>query len=137
MLVRHIQLGGMLLRRRGPGRGGVGNQVLENLRRRIEELENCRNRDDEVYSNLEEEIEDEQDSNERDPAAKLILYLSNRGSAKVEVSCYDDSLIVYVLIDWIGELERYFEYANVQDPNWVRFVVKKLKGYATLWRDML
>jgi hypothetical protein len=63
--------------------------------------------------------------------------LSNRGSAKVEVSCYDGSLIVDVLIDWIGELERYFEYENVQDPNRVIFVVTKLKGHATLWWDML
>jgi hypothetical protein len=67
----------------------------------------------------------------------LISYLSNRGSAKVEVSCYDGSLRVDVLIDWIGELERYFEYENVQDPNRVRFVVTKLKGHATLWWDML
>jgi hypothetical protein len=41
------------------GRGGAGNRELENLRRRIEELENCRNEDDEVYSNPEEEIKDE------------------------------------------------------------------------------
>jgi hypothetical protein len=34
------------------------------LRRRIEELENHRNGDDEVYSYLEEEIEDEQDGDE-------------------------------------------------------------------------
>ena len=47
----------------------------------------------------------------------MISYLSNRGSARVEVSCYDGNLRDDVLIDWIGELERYFEYENVQDPN--------------------
>jgi hypothetical protein len=137
MLVRHLQLGGMSPRRRGAGRGGAGNRELENLRRRIEELENRRNGDDEVYSEPEEEIEDERDGDERDPTTRLISYLSNRGSAKVEVSCYDGSLRDDVLIDWIGELERYFEYENVQDPNRVRFVVTKLKGHATLWWDML
>ncbi|CAF1487351.1 unnamed protein product [Adineta steineri] len=38
-------------------------------------------------------------------------------NAKVEVSSYDGNLRIDVLIDWIGELERYFEYENVWDPN--------------------
>jgi hypothetical protein len=54
-----------------------------------------------------------------------------------EVSCYHGSLRVDVLIDWIGEIERYFEYENVQDPKRVRFDVMKLKGHAGLWWDML
>ena len=41
------------------------------------------------------------------------MYLSNRGSARVEVSCYDGNMGVDVPIDWIGELERYFESENV------------------------
>ena len=102
----------------------------------IEELENCRNEDDED-SEPEEEIKDEWDGDERDPTARMISHLSNMGSAKVEVSCYDGSLRDNVLIDWIGELERYFEYENFQDLNQVRFVVTKLKGHATLWWDML
>jgi hypothetical protein len=56
----------------------------------------------------------------------LISYLSNIGSENVEVSCYDGSMRVGVLIGWIGELERYFEYENFQDPNWVIFVVTKI-----------
>jgi hypothetical protein len=78
--------------------------------RRIEELENHRNGDDEVYSDPKEEIKDKRDDDERDPTTRMILYLSNRGSARVEVSCYDCILRVDVLIDWIGEIERYFEY---------------------------
>jgi hypothetical protein len=39
------------------------------------------------------------------------------------------------LMDWIRELEKYFEYENV--PNRVRFAMIKLKGRATLWWDML
>jgi hypothetical protein len=100
MLVRHLQLGGMSPRMRA-GRGGAGNRELENLRRRIEELENRRNGNDEVYSELEEEIKDEWDGDERYPTTRLISYLSNRGSAKVEVSCYDGSLRADVLINWI------------------------------------
>ena len=62
---------------------------------------------------MEEEIEGEWDVKERDPTVRLISYLSNRGSVRVEVSCYSGTLGDDVLIDWIGELERYFEYENV------------------------
>jgi hypothetical protein len=54
---------------------------------------------------------------EVDPTVWLIYFLKDRGSARVEVSCYDGSLKAKTLIDWIGELKRYFEYENVQDPN--------------------
>jgi hypothetical protein len=63
--------------------------------------------------------------------------LSNRGTTKVEVSCYHGSLKVDVLIDCIGEIKIYFKYENVQDPNRLRFIVMKLKYHEDLWWDML
>ena len=42
-----------------------------------------------------------------------------------------------IFIDLIGEIERYFEYENVHDPNQVRFATTKLKGHVALWWDML
>ena len=67
----------------------------------------------------------------------MISYLSNRGSTRVEVSCYDGSLRDETLIDWIGAIERYFEYEIVCDPNQVRFVNTELKGHPAVWWDML
>ena len=80
-------------------------------------LENQRNRDTEVDSKQEEQIEEDQDVEERDPIVRLFLYLSNRGSSRVEVSFYDGNMRPDVLIDWIGELERYFENTKFWDPN--------------------
>jgi hypothetical protein len=40
-------------------------------------------------------------------------------------------------VDWIGKLERYFEYDNVQDPNRVYFAITKLKGNDSLWWDVV
>ena len=37
------------------------------------------------------------------------------------------------LIDWIGELEDYFELEEIGDLLRVRFAQTKLKGHATLW----
>ena len=67
----------------------------------------------------------------------LIYFLKDRGSARVEVPCYDGSLKSKTLIDWIGELEIYFEYESVQDPNRVRFTMTNLNGHVALWWDML
>ena len=38
------------------------------------------------------------------------------------------------LIDWINELEEYFEYEDVRDPDRVKFAKAKLNGHAKiLW----
>ena len=37
------------------------------------------------------------------------------------------------LIDWIGELEDYFELEDIEDPLRVRIAHTKLKGHAALW----
>jgi hypothetical protein len=74
---------------------------------------------------------------EADPTTRLISFLKDRGSARVVVSYYDNSLKEETLIYWIGELEIYFEYENIQDPNQVRFSMTKLKGHVALWWDML
>ena len=37
------------------------------------------------------------------------------------------------LIDWINELEEYFEYENIRDLDRVKFAKAKLKGHAKIW----
>ena len=37
------------------------------------------------------------------------------------------------MIDWINELEEYFEYEEIEDPDRVKFVKAKLKGHAKVW----
>ena len=37
------------------------------------------------------------------------------------------------LIDWINELEEYFEYEDIQEPDRVKFAKTKLKGHAKIW----
>ena len=48
---------------------------------------------------------------------------------------YDGSLVVEHLIDWISELDKYFEYDEVEEDKRVRLVVTRLKGHASLWWD--
>ena len=48
---------------------------------------------------------------------------------------YARSLIVEHLIDWISELDKYFEFDEVEEDKRVRLVVTRLKGHASLRWD--
>ena len=37
------------------------------------------------------------------------------------------------LIDWINELEEYFEYEEIEDPDRVKFAKAMLKGHTKIW----
>ena len=53
-------------------------------------------------------IDEEKNPKVGDLVVSLISFLSNRGSVKVELSCYDGSFRVEILIDWIWELKGTF-----------------------------
>lgn len=95
-------------------------------------MEHKRNGDAKVDSEAIEEIDEEQEVKERNTALRLISYFSNRGSVRVEFSCFDENQRVNVFIDLTGEVEIYFEYENVKDSYWVKISMTKLKGHATL-----
>ena len=48
---------------------------------------------------------------------------------------YDGSLIVEHIVDWVNEMDKYFEYDEVEEDKRVRLVVTRLKGHASLWWD--
>ena len=54
---------------------------------------------------------------------------------KLELSTYDGSVIVEHLIDWISELDKYFEYDEIEEDKRVRLDVRRLKVHASLWWD--
>ena len=64
---------------------------------------------------------------------RSILEVTSR--IKLELSTYEGSLVAEHLIDWINELDKYFEYEDIEEYNKVRFVVTKMKGHASLWWD--
>ena len=50
-----------------------------------------------------------------------------------ELSIYDGSLKAENLIDWINEMDKYFEYEEIVENKRVKFSVTRLKGHAALW----
>lgn len=54
---------------------------------------------------------------------------------KHELSTYDGSLSADVLLDWLSEVNKYFEFEETSEDKQVKFAATKLKGHASLWWD--
>ena len=52
---------------------------------------------------------------------------------KFDIPTFSGKLNPEELIDWINELEEYFEYEEIEDPDRVKFAKAKLKGHAKVW----
>ena len=48
---------------------------------------------------------------------------------------YEGSLTIEHLIDWINELDKYFEYDELEEDEKVKLAATRLKGHASLWWD--
>ena len=70
--------------------------------------------------------------------ARLLRVLS-RANAKptFEVVPYDGKLDINVVVDWISNIEKFFDYENTPYNRKVKIVVTKLKGRASLWLEHL
>ena len=65
---------------------------------------------------------------------KLFKALTKIGKRpKFKVPTFSGKLNPEELIDWINELEEYFEYEEIEDPDRVKFAKAKLKGHAKVW----
>ena len=61
--------------------------------------------------------------------------LGSSSKPRPEISIYQGSLNPEELIDWINDMEKFFDYEEMEEEKKVKFVVTKLKGHATLWWD--
>jgi len=129
--------------RRGRGRGvrrGADEGLREQIRvltARLEVVEASRRRDPKLGDDSEEEAVTATDgSDEEAPELRLLrsVLLAN-SKPKAEISNYDGSLSADVLLDWINELDKYFENEEVSEDKRVRFAATKLKGHTLLWWD--
>eukprot|EP00253_Pinus_taeda_P031584 PITA_31584 len=129
--------------RRGQGRGArrMAHEALREevrvLTARLEAVEAGRRRDPEMGDVSEEEVEVAADGPEGDsPEVKLLKFvLLSNSRPKLELRTYDGSLSIDVVLDWISEMDKYFECEEVSEDCRVKFAATKLKGHTTLWWD--
>lgn len=60
-----------------------------------------------------------------------------REKSKVEVPCFGGSLNSEDLLDWVGNMEKYFEWEEIEDPRRVRFSCTRLNGHDVRWWEHL
>ena len=65
---------------------------------------------------------------------RLFRAISKLGKRpKIDVGEFPGNLKLDELIDQINELEEYFEYEDIRDPDRVKFAKAKMKGHAKIW----
>ena len=133
----------MEVQRWGRGRGGRGvvddglREQLRILTARLEAIEGGRWRDTELGDDSEYEAATVSDGSEEEAPELRLLWLVVLASSKPkpEIHNYDGSLSGDVLLDWVSELDKYFEDEEISEDKRVRFAATKLKGHAALWWD--
>ena len=67
---------------------------------------------------------------------KLLRFLLDSNSKpKPSLSNYDGNFSAEGMIDWIGELDQYFDNEQIEEDKKVKLVVTRLKGHVALWWD--
>ena len=126
------------------GRGNANNAILDTLRQiaaRLDAMEIAQRRgvhledvsDDEVVApNPSLELEEDQDE-------ERLLRLFSRAHSKpiIEVVPYNGKLDTNVVLDWISNMEKFFEFENTPNNRKVKIAVTLLKGHASLWWEHL
>eukprot|EP00253_Pinus_taeda_P020624 PITA_20624 len=85
----------------------------------------------------EEVVEPEEDEYEGvTPELRLLKsVLLSSHKPRHELPTYDGSLSADVLLDWLSEVNKFFEFEETSEDKQVKFAATKLKGHASLWWD--
>ena len=127
-------------REHGGRAAGVTPGAFRGLQRKMQVLEEKMRRG--MNLTIRDESEDEDDVEENAEAEsvlnleeeRLFKAISKIGKRpKFEVPTFLGNLNLEELINWINELEEYFEYEDIEDPYRVKFAKVKLKGHANIW----
>ena len=129
---------------RGRGRGGRGRPIanaeimesIEELRARLDALTSDRNIDDGDVSEPEVEATEEE-AVQVTPEMRFFqsVLKSTARPWNQLVPIYQGGLNPEELMNWINNMEKFFDYEEMEDEKKVKFAVRKLKGHAMLWWD--
>jgi hypothetical protein len=119
----------------------VANRAMERemreLRARLDAMEITQRRVPDVgdVSEVEmEEVEVEEAITEDVVEERLLRAVVKLGSrVKIDIPMYEGNLDTEELLDWIREMDKYFDYEDVEEEKKVRHVVTRLKGHVALW----
>eukprot|EP00253_Pinus_taeda_P029988 PITA_29988 len=130
---------------RGRGRGRAVRRIAyEGLREEIHVLRErltvveAGGRRDPADESDEEVAEPEDEFKGVTPEFQLLKsVLLSSHKPRHELPTYDGSLSANVLLDWLSEVNKYFEFEETSDDKQEKFAATKLKGHASLWWDSI
>lgn len=130
---------------RGRGREVQNPEVerdLHNIRTRLVDMEIRQRCTTDVGDISESENEDDAGHGEEEIPAEdvanecLLKAVARMGAkAKMDILVYEGNLDVEELLEWIRDLDTYFEYEDIEEGKKFRHAVMRLKGHAALWWD--
>ena len=130
----------MVFRAIGCGRRGENAELVEEIQRLQTSLEAVglnRQRDPEVGGESENEGESHEEG--RVVATNLVeirllmLVIGESMRPNPEIPTYHGDLYANELLDWINEMDKFFEYDKTDGEKKVKFEVTRLKAHAALW----
>lgn len=76
---------------------------------------------------------------EEDQDNERLLRIFSRAHSKpaVEVVPYNGKLDTNAMLDWIFDMDKFFDFENTLDNRKVKITVTRLKGHASLWWENL
>ena len=113
--------------------------MLEEIRRlqtRLEALEENQQQDPVRGDVNDKEKEPKEEREVEADHAKVRLLKSMIGTImkpKPEVPTYQGGLDANELLDWINEMDKFFDYDETDNERKLKFAFTRLKGHASLW----
>jgi hypothetical protein len=108
-------------------------EEMEIAQRRIASVGDLSDSYSEIEAKREEEVAAEDAANEH--LIKAIAWMGAK--ARMDLPVYEGSMDAEELLDWIRDLDTYFNYEDIEEDKKVRHAVTRLKRHATLWWDEL
>jgi hypothetical protein len=131
---------------------GRGRQVpnpdmereMRDIHARLEDMETSQRCTASVGDVSESESEDEAGHEREEVTAEdaanehLLRDVARMGAREeMDIPVYEGNLDAEELLDWIRDLDTYFDYEDVEEDKKVKHVVTRLRGHPALWWDEL
>ena len=116
----------------------VDNAIIDTLRKIVARLDvveiSQRGAHLDNVSDDEANVPNPNPEPEEDQDEARLLRVLSRANAKptIKVTPYDGSLDINVALDWISDIEKFFDYENTPDNRKVKISVTNLKGHASM-----
>jgi len=109
-------------------------EAMQQMQARLEAMEMARDEDAGDVSEPEVGAAEEEEPADVTPEMRFFKsVLRSTSKPRLEVSIYTGSLSLEELIDWINDMDKFFDYEETEEGKKVKFAITKSKGHATLW----